>query len=255
MNKDIQCAMLIVSCDKYQDLWNSCIVLLRKFWKDCPFKVYLLSNNIKANFTDVISICVGNDHSWSESLQNALHQIPEKYVLLYIEDLYLIGHVQSDKIVQLLEWAIEHDINYLRLNPTPAPDIPYNDDLGIISKGSVYRSSVVFSVWKKELLSKLLIQGENAWEFEEIGTVRSDDYDGFYASTKELIPACNTVIKGVWEKEALKKITKLGLKPDLAKRRAMNATENLVWKLKTVRTAIFLSIPPRFQRRVKALFR
>jgi len=35
----------------------------------------------------------------------------------------------------------------------------------------------------------------------------------------------------------------------------MNATENLVWKLKTVRTAIFLSIPPRFQRRVKALFR
>ena len=155
----------------------------------------------------------------------------------------------------MLDWAIEHDINYLRLNPTPAPDIPYNDDLGIISKGSVYRSSVVFSVWKKELLSKLLIKGENAWEFEEIGTVRSDDYDGFYASTKELIPACNTVIKGVWEKEALKTITKLGLKPDLAKRRVMNATENLVWKLKIIRSYIFHSIPPRFQRRVKALFR
>lgn len=70
------------------------------------------------------------------------------------------------------------------------------------------------------MLSKLLIKGENAWEFEEIGTVRSDDYDGFYASTKELIPACNTVIKGVWEKEALKTITKLGLKPDLAKKKS-----------------------------------
>lgn len=255
MNKETQCAILIVSCDKYQDLWNSCIILLRKFWKDCPFKVYLLSNTIKANFDDVMSITVGNDYSWSESLQNALDQISETYVLLYIEDLYLTGHVQSEKIVQLVNWAIEKDINYLRLNPTPAPDIPYNNDVGIISKGSVYRSSVVFSLWKKDVLSKLLIKGENAWEFEEIGTVRSDDYDGFFASTKELIPACNTVIKGVWEREAVKTITKLGLKPDLAKRRAMNAKENLVWKLKTLRSYIFLSIPPRFQRKVKALFR
>ena len=214
MNKETQCAILIVSCDKYQDLWNSCIILLRKFWKDCPFKVYLLSNTIKANFDDVMSITVGNDYSWSESLQNALDQIPETYVLLYIEDLYLTGHVQSEKIVQLVDWAIE-----------------------------------------QEVLSKLLIKGENAWEFEEIGTVRSDDYDGFFASTKELIPACNTVIKGVWEREAVKTITKLGLKPDLAQRRAMNAKENLVWKLKTLRSYIFLSIPPRFQRRVRALFR
>ena len=36
-------AILIVSCDKYSDLWDPFFKLFFKFWPDCPFNIYLLS--------------------------------------------------------------------------------------------------------------------------------------------------------------------------------------------------------------------
>ena len=98
---------------------------------------------------------------------------------------------------------------------------------------------MVFSVWKLETLKQTLKSGESAWDFEEIGTARTDSYLKFYASNQELLPACNTVIKGVWELEALRKIKELGIEPDVQSRRSMSSYEYLIWKLKQLRSLLF----------------
>jgi len=36
-----RCAILVMSCDAYDDLWAPCFNLLGKHWPDCPFPVYL----------------------------------------------------------------------------------------------------------------------------------------------------------------------------------------------------------------------
>lgn len=254
LRQNASCAVLIVSCDRYRDLWDPCITLFRRFWADCPYPVYLLSNTVEAQYEGIRPITVGSDISWSDNLLAALAIIPEDYVLLWIEDLFLIRPVESEKIRELIEWAIRNHINYLRLNPTPGPDIPLNQDIGQISKGTVYRASVVFSVWKKSLLSSLLRPGENAWEFEDKGTERTDSADAFYASSKQLIPACNTVIKGVWEKSALGIIRRLGIEPDLNVRRVMNRKESIIWKLKLIRSRIFFLLPSSYRRKIRSFF-
>lgn len=249
------CAVLIVSCDKYKDLWGPCITLFRRFWNDCPYPVYLLSNTIKADFPNVTSILTGSDISWSDNLLIALDSLQCSHVLLYIEDLFLIDGIASTKVQELINRCILEDWNYLRLNPTPKGDTFIDDSISEISPGSVYRSSVVFSVWKIETLKRILKAGESAWDFEEIGTARTDAYSKFYASNHELIPACNTVIKGVWEKEALQTVRALGISPDLSQRRAMTFWEYLKWKLKQFRSLLFHMMPHGSKRTIRRLFR
>ncbi len=249
------CAVLIVSCDKYKDLWGPCITLFRRFWNDCPYPVYLLSNTVKADFPNVTSILTGSDVSWSDNLLIALEQIECNHVLLYIEDLFLIDTVESRKIQDLIRRCIVEDWNYLRLNPTPKGDTFIDDSISEISPGSVYRSSVVFSVWKIETLKLILKAGESAWDFEEIGTARTDAFDKFFASNQALIPNCNTVIKGVWEIEALRSIHALGIHPDLSYRRVMTFSEYLKWKFKQFRSMIFHMMPHGSKRMIRSLFR
>ncbi|MFM6956507.1 MAG: hypothetical protein ACKOX1_08170 [Ignavibacteria bacterium] len=249
------CAVLIVSCDKYKDLWGPCITLFRRFWNDCPYPVYLLSNTVQADFPNVTSILTGDDLSWSDNLQFALHTIQSEYVLLYIEDLFLVNPVESQSIHSLIERCIYEQWNYLRLNPTPKGDILIDTHISEISPGSVYRSSVVFSVWRSETLQRILKSGESAWDFEEIGTERTDAFPLFFASNQELIPAYNTVIKGVWELDALKKIQSLGINPDLTSRRAMSMREYILWKLKQLRSLFFHLMPHASKRSIRSFFR
>ena len=44
-NDDV--AFLIVSCDRYSDLWEAFFTLLSKYWPDKNFHTYLLSNKKK----------------------------------------------------------------------------------------------------------------------------------------------------------------------------------------------------------------
>lgn len=249
------CAVLIVSCDKYKDLWGPCITLFRRFWSNCPYPIYVLSNTEAAEFPNVSSIVTGSDISWSDNLHIALDTISEQYVLLYIEDLFLTKEVNSSAVESLIERCISEHWNYLRLNPTPKGDRRIDNTVSSISPGSVYRSSVVFSVWKKDVLSSLLKEGESAWDFEEIGTKRTDALDGFYASNDTLLHASNTVIKGVWELEALNAVRKLGIEPDIHSRRVMTRKEYALWKLKQMRSLLFHLLPHGIKRKVKEFFR
>ncbi|MFM7544467.1 MAG: hypothetical protein ACKO5I_07560 [Ignavibacteria bacterium] len=249
------CAVLIVSCDKYKDLWGPCITLLRRFWTNCPYSIYLLSNTEAADFPNVASIMTGSDISWSHNLRIALEHIREPYVLLYVEDLFLTKEVQSSVVESLIERCVSEHWNYVRLNPTPKGDRRIDNAVSRISPGAVYRSSVVFSVWNKDVLNSLLLDGESAWDFEEIGSKRTDKLDGFYASNHTLIHASNTVIKGVWEVEALNIVRKLGIEPDIHSRRVMTNKEYALWKLKQLRSLLFHLLPHGTKRKVKGFFR
>ena len=78
--------------------------------------------------------------------------------------------------------------NYLRLNPYPKGDIATNNNkLNKISKNASYRASTVFSIWDKNILKKLLLKSENAWQFEIFGSIRSSTFDGFYSSNIYLV--------------------------------------------------------------------
>jgi hypothetical protein len=250
----MSCAVLVVSCDSYSDVWTPFFTMFRKCWGDCPYPTYLLTNTKDPRIEGVQTLVVGADVSWSDNLISALQNISEEYVFIMLEDLILTKSVQTDKVQEVVEWAHQHKANYVRMNPTVRADKPHNSIVGYISKGTVYRASVVMPLFRKQALLELLKSGENAWEFEYFGSQRADEMDDFYATHYDYFPCVNGIIKGVWEYSALKTLQKSGAPPDTSVRRVMNVKERIIWKVKVIRTFIFQLLPPLWRRKVKELF-
>lgn len=246
-------AVLVVSCDKYSDLWKPFFQLFWRFWPDCPFKVYLLSNHSNFSFPGVNNILVGDDVSWSDNLKNALKQIEEQYVLLFIDDLFLVDFVNNEKILKVFKWMADNATNYVRMNPTVKPDKPFNELVGLVSKGTIYRTSTVMSAWKRKFLLELLKEGESAWDFEIYGAVRSDFYDGFYSTWENHFPVINGVIKGKWQKKAVRKINDLGINIDTEYRKIMNLKEAMILFYHQQRSRLLNFMPAKYRRKIKEI--
>lgn len=247
-------AVLVVSCDSYCDMWQPFFMLFKRFWPDCPYKVYLLSNHHSINEEGIIPVLVGEDHSWSDNLIKALDAIEEEYILMLIDDLFFTNYVQQESIQEVFAWIIRMKPNYVRFYPKPKPDKTYNNQVGIVSPGTLYRTATVISVWKKIVLLDLLKPGENAWDFEVYGAIRSDKYEGFYSTWKVLIPVVNGVIKRKWQRSAIKRLESLGVPLQLNKRKIMTLYETIVFFVVVMRNWVLQRFPSHYQRRIKNLF-
>lgn len=245
-------AILVVSCDKYSDLWNPFFKSFFKFWPDCPFDIYLLNNHNCINIPRVKNISVGDDISWSDNLYKAINGLKEEYIFLFLEDLFLIEFVETNKILKIFTWILESNANYVRINPSATKaDKKFNDLVGIISKGTLYRTSTVLSVWKKDILLNLLKKGESAWDFEIYGSLRSDIYDEFYATWGKYFPIINAIIKGKWQRKAIRKLSSIGIEINLSKREVMTFEETIKYYLSRQRSKLLKFIPSKYRRNLK----
>lgn len=249
---------IIVMSYKYTDLWKIFFKLFYKFWVDCPFKVYFFSNHVEnkdiSYLPRVKNILIKDALSWSELLKRGLNCVNEKYILLLVDDFFLLDFVNTNKILEIFSWALKNNINYLRMNPSPKPDKNYNELVGIISKGAIYRTSSTMPIWKKKTLLNLLKIGESAWEFEIHGSTRSDNYNGFFSTWGKYFSFINGVILGVWQRDAVRKLKFLGIKVDLNKRKVMTLKETIAFYFKRKRRALLYLFPAKYRREIRNKF-
>lgn len=201
--------------------------------------------------TSVKNLLVGDDISWSDNLQKGVMQLEEPYVFLFLDDLIMLRRVNWPHVLKVFQWIADNKPNYVRMSASPLPDKPLNDLVGIASKGTIYRTSTVLSVWKREVLIDLLKCGETAWDFEIFGSVRSDKYENFYSTWKECFPVTNSVIKGKWQRFAVRNLQALDIEVDLARRPVMTHKETLLFFLKRQRSALLNLLPARYRQSVK----
>jgi len=220
-------AIVISSFDGYSDLWSPLEESYKKYWEDCPYGLYL-TTNFKEYKSDLFkTLKVGKDKSWSDMLYKSVEMLEEDYILLTFDDLFLANKIDTQDIASLIDYAIDNDINYFQLYSSNSKYTKITDIIVSKNKNSNYRNATVWSLWKKEILLDLLDRDENAWEFEDKGSVRSNKYDKFYCVNYPAIPYINGVVKGKWVPDAVKKINKQGIKIDTKSREIMSFKESL----------------------------
>ena len=160
-------AILVCSCDKYHDLWPAFFTLFRKYWPDCPWPVYLLSNHLGHPEHGVKNLLVGEDKDWTTNMITALDRIPESTVLIFMEDYFLTAPVDTSTTVALVETMATKRWGYLRLFATPGAESTTESISGLpvgpLAPGVPYRVSLQLAFWTKDVLSALLLPGESAW--------------------------------------------------------------------------------------------
>jgi hypothetical protein len=221
-------SIVVVSCDRYADVWPVFFAAFRRYWPDCPYSVYLTSNTRSISEDDVISICTGPDQGWSNGLKSALMRVPTPYILALQEDFLLKARVSNSEIGRCLEALVQLDGAYLRLAPIPSPSIriPSFPMIGEIPRGAPYRASNQAAIWRREVLLSLLRPGENPWEGEIRASVRSDSVpNGFFSCW---VPVLNyeghgAIVRGRWRRDAVQWCrSELRIQPDLAARPTMS---------------------------------
>lgn len=241
-----QVAILVLSCDNYSDLWFPFFEFFSKSWKDCPFKVYLQTNlmDFQTEY-DINVIKVGEDKSWSDNVIKALNYLEDyDYVLLFLEDMMIDKKVDNDRINVLLDNFFKSDGNYLSLLNEPKPTSKFNNFYGIIENGALYRATATATVWKKNVLKKLLLPGESAWSFEKNGSKRSDKFPNFFSVYKDEIIWVNAVIKNKWTYEAIKKFKKYNINVDISKRKRINLINTIFQNTYLIIRRIILDVIP-----------
>ena len=190
-------AIIIASCDKYADLWESVVSEFNKKWEDCPYNIYLVSNQKKYSCDRVQQVLVGEDVDWSTTMQLAVQKIDEDYILFWLDDVFLDSSIDTCVIAKHFEWMFENEADFLRLRANPRPK-EYSGAYGKLSTKASYRVSIFATIWKKNVFLDLVSPGESAWEFELIGTTRSTKYEKFYAVRRDCFKYRHGVEKGKW---------------------------------------------------------
>jgi len=251
-NNSLSLGILVLSCDKYEDIWRPFFHCLERYWPDRPFPCYLVTNHQRPEFPGVSIIAVGDDRTWSDNVLKALEQVGEDYVLMFIEDLLLHAPVDATRLERILTWVATERPPYVQLVRSESPDGPHSDLVGVVLPGTLYRTSTVISVWRKDVLKGILTSGESAWDFELTGSARSDAFGVFYRSWTDCFKVTNCIIKGVWYPPALKQMRALGVPISTTPaRRAMSIREFLVFQAVILRSKVFKLFPRKLRRRIR----
>ena len=198
---DPTCSVLVVSCDRYSDLWQPFFSQFWRYWPDCPFPVYLGVNQKPYSSARVRVIQAGEDRSWTSNLRFFLNQADSTYVLLLLEDFFLSKAVRTSEIRRQLAALDDLQGAMLRLIPNPPPNSRIS---GYFSFGGIhplapFRVSAQAAIWNRTKLLDLLDDRENPWEFESNATVRSRrQTDGFFCTYRPMIRYRHVIERGEW---------------------------------------------------------
>jgi hypothetical protein len=202
-------AIVVSSCDAFFDAWQPFNFFLKRFWPDCPFQIFLLTNEIQIRSPRIRSLALGPDRGWSSNLLNALEQVHFPYVFYVQEDYFLTGPVQTEQRATEFAEMLESGAYSLcfRARSKFDPDFqPVNDRFGIVPLASDGRTRCQVTLWKREALQSIPRPGETAWNFEARGSARTQEMKILSYQQRENTPIpylMSAISRGFWMPDAL----------------------------------------------------
>lgn len=225
-------AVLVTSCDAFEDCWAPFAHGMTKYWPDCPYPAYLITNEKVFAGKGLQSLQIRPDQGWARNLRAAVAAVDADVILYSHEDFWIKAKVDTAEIAAFVDLIRSGHADYIRLYPAPSPDRPSHLDgrIGELATEAPYRTSLQMALWRTSVLLELLRDDESCWEFELIGTSRSRRYGNRFlcvnrsqaASTGQrqagIQYVCTAINKGRWATEAIEYCRREGLAVDFTNR-------------------------------------
>lgn len=248
MNNDrVKITMLLLSCDNYSDIWDDFFNLKERFWPDCEYQWFIVTESKDYVRKNVSTIKCGTALSWAGRFRLAVNQVETPYVGLYLDDFFIKSPIDNNRIKSFLELMEKEKVSFLNLGNVfhyilRQPNLKYfAPHLVVIPQHLRYGIDTGAAIWDKSFLLEKLGEGEySAWKFESDrcaeaasekglgGLILCDDQLSFNVSE---IPV---IIQGQFYPEAIKYFKEeVGYKI-LSKRKVMSAWEVRKYKFKTM---------------------
>ena len=249
------CDLLVCSTDRFLPEAQITINQLKRLGIASLFDCHLLLGELLPEINGFPVLNRRKAGTWSSELRDGLLQLNKPYVLLWLDDFPPLARAPIPVLEAVLQAHIQGGGNYLRLNPTPrGHGREVWPGIREILPGEYYRTSTIMALWRREVLLDLLENRESAWQFELVGSARSDSYGGFFASDNQMVDCVNIVVKGLVDPRAERRLESCGISLDGVKRRRMNWWELNILRLKECRSAVLKCLPWTLQGRIRNAF-
>lgn len=175
--------IVVCSCDKYDDLWYPYFEIFKNQWPDCKYPI-ILNTESKTYAHNGLNIrCLQlykpeevANISWSDRMIETLKYVDTEYVLVTLDDHFLISPVDSIKFEGALEIIKTHKrisaLSFIAYVPADK-QTKWIGNFGRWSMNDYFRVNLDTAIWRKKALLRNLKAGENAWEFELNATERA----------------------------------------------------------------------------------
>lgn len=172
---------------------------------------------------ELLVLKVGKDTTWSNNMIKALARVKTKYVFLLLDDYIINAPVNEERFIEMLSLLEQRNAAYIEIvkddgifelglekHKKPVEGI---DGVIYRSKNSAGRNSLQASIWDTDELKNLLDPKESVWDFEVIGSKRTENNPkSFFAVIDNpAITYLNAVFKRVYEKEVVDYINLQGI--------------------------------------------
>lgn len=237
-------AIVVLSNDKNKDLWQCFADVFYYAWPKCPYKIYFITNVEPFNFSIFTNILTGPrtdwQSDWAPTYRRALESITEKYLLVLMDD-FLI--TKPDEKLISIGFDILHGEKLGTLHTQNLPRLKRNkypkSAWGLYDSDQPYICNVS-AFWNKDVLSKLLVDGENPWDFEILGSRRLGRISTSGALFENCIPYVGIVDKGRFIRNLDKEIKHLSLPFDLPLERSSRKSQNKYSPIPFIKKTWFL---------------
>ena len=245
-------ALLVNTCDKFEDCWIPFFSLLKKYWPDCSSKIYL--NTEYKSYVDgeisIESICgcitkqipVKKRATWSQCLRWALEKIDYDIILYMQEDYFIKSRVDNNCVNYFVDLMKNNSgIDCIQLTPGAVKHKGKSkyEKLDVVDNTYWSTISCQASLWRRDVLLKYIRDYESAWQFEWWGSKRAkilnDNFfvvsDSWVVSGKyEIIPYIITgVIGGAWYKPVVELFNNNNLHVDYSQRGFFEENKSITW--------------------------
>ena len=176
MEKKDDFELIISSCDRFSDLWDTHIRLLKESWKDRPSSIYLVTDSSTEKAYEGIKIVsAGEGTEITERLEAVLESVKSDYIVFTLDDYFLTEPIHSSDIRRGIDFMENNHVDFLRMVPAtkrylrrdnarPCKGYPgyYIRD---ISTGN-YKITLTPGIWRTDFMRKTVSRKMNAWEYE-----------------------------------------------------------------------------------------
>lgn len=171
-------AILISSCEKFSDLWEENVRHLKKNWKGKLPRIVLVSDGFSSKKIPGVEI-VWYEGNMPFRLKQALSVLDCDYMLVTLDDYFLLKETQGDDIEHLVQMCEKNSIHYLQLyhrRKSKKLSRYSLDDIERIDLTANYAVCLYPAIWERKFLDYCIKEDLSPWEFEPKLTGMAKEY-------------------------------------------------------------------------------
>jgi len=160
--------VLILSCDKYSDLWNAQDYLYNLYWPNSKFKRYILTDKKRdIEFKSFTLYATDDNYVMTQRLEFFLNKRNEDYIFITLDDYFLCNKVDENVFEEVVSKMKKDNIGYVRLFKYPkCKNFYYDESFCAIKYDKNYDVNLYPGIWSRKLLLELAKTKSEIWNFE-----------------------------------------------------------------------------------------